>query len=431
MSFSFSVMGAGQLFVDKLSEKYCRAHCDEILKLINIIPYIEWTPNDLLSQSEDYYNNKWNYSYVIKNDKGIIGVLISYFRTADHKHIFDSLYLHRFAIDPEYQNMGIGTEVLKYFIKRSFAEIPWLLNISAQTNDNPGNQHVINFYRHVGFMDMYNLTYPNKIDILLLLERKNYKDSGIEIPEKSGINLRHPRLNTSINAFNSKNVLPVIFFSSSNEKKKQMVRFILNNYNIEVAFVTFPIELTEPQVEKPELEEERKLVSLPLKTVSRFVTNTTPYVIEDTMLFVEFFNRNGEKWELPGLDTKRWLRQMGLDGFLEIMGDTPKRKAKFVSQTGAYIKSEGYFFGRGEVCGKIAMKEAVIIKPKYGTYPHFFHLVFIPDGANKTLAEMDMYEYAKYDYMRKSILQLVKELANAGPSQRQYTLFDYEQYKEE
>ena len=44
---------------------------------------------------------------------------------------------------------------------------------------------------------------------------------------------------------------------------------------------------------------------------------------------------------------------------------------------------------------------------------------------------MDMYEYAKYDYMRKSILQLVKELANAGPSQRQYTLFDYEQYKEE
>lgn len=76
-----------------------------------------------------------------------------------------------------------------------------------------------------------------------------------------------------------------------------MVKFIFHNYNIEVVFVKSPIELTEPQLEKSEIEEERKLVSLPLKSVSRFI-NSVPYVIEDTMLFVEFFNRNGKQWEL-------------------------------------------------------------------------------------------------------------------------------------
>jgi inosine/xanthosine triphosphate pyrophosphatase family protein len=97
------------------------------------------------------------------------------------------------------------------------------------------------------------------------------------------------------------------------------------------------------------------------------------------MLFVEFFNVIGEQWELHGLDTKRWLRQMGLDGFLGILGNTNRRKAKFVSQTGAYFKSEKYFYGRGEVCGSISYKKAEVLTPQYGTYPYFFHLLFIPD----------------------------------------------------
>ena len=36
------------------------------------------------------------------------------------KHIFDSLYIHRFAIAREYQKLGIGTIVLDYFIQKSF-----------------------------------------------------------------------------------------------------------------------------------------------------------------------------------------------------------------------------------------------------------------------------------------------------------------------
>ena len=66
-------------------------------------------------------------------------------------------------------------------------------------------------------------------------------------------------------------------------------------------FVKYNVELTEPQIESPDLEEEKKLVSLPLKTISRFILNeNVPFTIEDTMLFVEFFNRNGKNWGSTG-----------------------------------------------------------------------------------------------------------------------------------
>ena len=425
MSYSFVSSKGEKIYVDKLSYSYCCDHSEKILKVINIIPHIYWDITDLLCQDNDFYKNKWNYSYVVRNEsREIIGVLISYFRISDKNHIFDSLYLHRYAIDPKYQNIGIGTEVLKYFIQRSFEEIPWLLNISVQTNDTIENCHVINFYRNIGFKDMYNVYYENKTDILLLLERKYYTSHLPTIAYKSNLNLSHPRFNIHIYNGSQINVLPTIYFSSTNTKKKEIVKFIFNNYNVDVSFAKLPVELTEPQIEEPNIEEERKLVSLPLKSVSRFI-NTVPYVIEDTMLFVEFFNRNGKQWELPGLDTKRWLRQMGLDGFLDIMGNTKFRKAKFVSQTGAYVESNKYFYGRGEIEGTIAYKKSEITVPSYGTYPYFFHLLFIPNGSNKTLAEMDMHEYAQYDYMRQSIVNLLSELSTLKSFERQCTLFDY------
>ena len=425
MHYSFFNKKAGEIHVEKLSKEYCIDHTDELLKIINIIPFINWTQKDLLSQNEDFYENKWNYSYVIKNHEGtIIGALVAYFRMSDDKHIFDSLYIHRFAIAREYQKLGIGTIVLDYFIQKSFEEIPWLLNISVQTNDTIANQYVINFYKNIGFKKMYNISYINKTDIVLLFERKIEEVSFVNAPTKNKLNLKHPRLNIYINMDTSKNVLPVVYCSSTNAQKRAIMQFIFHNYNIDISFVKPQIELTEPQIEKPVLEEEKKLVSMPLKNISRFVSNV-PYAIEDTMLFVEHFNRNGDNWELPGLDTKRWLRQLGLDGFLEIMGNTNKRKAKFVSQTGAYLKPNKYFYGRGELLGTIAYQKSEIPKPMYGTYPYFFHLLFVPEGANKTLAEMNMYEYAQYDYMRKSIVNLIADLSTEGPIERQCTFFDY------
>ena len=127
MSYYYKSLNFGKIQIEKLTTSYCTNHSNELLKLINIIPYIHSGVDDLLCQKEDYFKNKWNYSYVIKNSQNkIIGVLIAYFRLADKKHIFDSLYIHRFAISPEYQNIGIGTVVLKYFINKIV--IPRIIN---------------------------------------------------------------------------------------------------------------------------------------------------------------------------------------------------------------------------------------------------------------------------------------------------------------
>lgn len=414
----------GKIYIDGLTQSYVKDNCGEIIRLINDIPFVDWNEEQLLSQSEDYYRNKWNYSYVILDEKlYIVGVLIAYFRISDSKHIFDSLYLHRLVIRKGYRNRGIGTSVLRFFVDKSFKEIPWLLNISAQTNYSMDNAKVIHFYEKSGFVQMYNVVYTNKVDILLLIERRNYHIQ-IDSMDYSSIRLKHPRLSMKSQNGDGGDSLPMVYFASTNPKKKEMVRFILNNYNIEVSFVKPPVELIEPQIEGPELREEIKLVSVPLKTVARFI-NKTPYVVEDTMLFIEFFNRNYTKWELPGLDTKRWLRQIGSSGILDIMGNSDKRKAKFVSQAGAYLKPNVYCFGRGELFGRISDYIAEVSTPKYGTYPYFFHVFFIPDGADKTLAEMDMYEYAQYDYMRKGIVNMIQDISNSGIDLQQYTLFDY------
>lgn len=222
MSYSFISAKEERIQIDKLSSQYCQEHSDELLKLVNIIPFIHWGCKELLSQEEDYYGNKWNYSYVIKNSNNvIIGVLIAYFRIADSKHIFDSLYLHKFAILPEYQNMGIGTEALKYFIKKTFVEIPWLLNISVQTNDNSGNEHVIRFYENNGFKAMYNIQYPNKTDVLLLLERKFYESSPVVHIDKDTINLEHPRLNVTVEKYKKKMYYPLFILHQQMRKKER------------------------------------------------------------------------------------------------------------------------------------------------------------------------------------------------------------------
>ena len=197
-----------KIYIEQLDDLIVKNHCEEILGLVNIIPHISWDTAELMSQDEDYYNNKWNYSYVIVNEKKeIIGIIVAYFRVADEKHIFDSLYLHRLAIAPKYQNQGIGTQAINYFINKAYEQIPWLLNISAQTNDTADNQKVINFYKNIGFKEMYNIYYPDKKDILMLFE-KHQKESLIKRNKRyHSLNLKHPRLSLCIEGEKNNNVL--------------------------------------------------------------------------------------------------------------------------------------------------------------------------------------------------------------------------------
>lgn len=418
-----------EYIIKNLTLEDCKLNQLRILELINNIPYINWTVPELFDD-KDFFGNKWKYSLIITNNQNeIVGVIIAYFRLSDDKHIVDSLYIHKLSISEKYQKRGLGTSLINAFLYNSYESISWLNNVTVQTNDEIPNDFVINFYKKLGFNRLYNIIYPEKNDILMIFTRASYNELKINNKHQTykveNIRLTHPRLNHTISKFANYDKIPVLYFSTSNNKKKELYQFIFNNYNLKLIFVSPKIRLTEPQVESAELIEEQNLVQFPLKLLSRFITNT-PFVVEDTMLFLEYFNRTSNKWELPGHDTKRWWKQLGAEGILKIIGKSKKRNARFVSQMGAYVKSNEYFFGRGEVNGTISIEPKVMkdTMPKLGTYPYFFHSIFIPDGASKTLAEMDMYEYSKYDYKRKCILNFIENLRYTDSPNDQLTLFE-------
>lgn len=283
-----------------LTKEYCVGHCKEILSLINTIPHIHWVADDLFLDN-DHYGNKWRYSYIVLDEQEhIIGVLISYFRMADEKHILDSVYIHKLAIQEEYKNKGIGSKLLQHVIISCFGQMQWLWNITVQTNDCEENQRVIHFYQKNGFKRLYSINYADKIDVLMLIERSQYQSYDFHyIQTPSCPSLFHPRLGNLLNISSRTTTMPILYFSTTNTYKRTIVQFILHNYNIDTVFIKQSYPITEPQIECADIEEELNLVRFPLKNISRFI-NKTPYVIEDSMLFVEYFNRNSSAWELPG-----------------------------------------------------------------------------------------------------------------------------------
>lgn len=409
-------------------------NADRLVNLINTIPHINWSQQEFIEKNEDKFRNKWELSLVVENSRHeIIGLLIAYIRKADGKHIFDSLYIHKFVISAPFQRRGIGTYVLQAYIYLAFNRIPWLFNISVQTNDEIENKGIIDFYKKNKFCEQYKIDYIAKIDILFLLTRDKFEGSDlIQLFENNNfdctfISISHPRLKIKPVLLES----PKLFFSTSNKSKQELNKYIFNNYNFEIILLSQNIKLTEPQVDKASLIDERNLVESPLKLASRFIekTSSIPFYVEDTMLFIEYFNKDfNENPELPGHDTKRWWRQLGDNGIVKILGSSTKRRARFVSQIGAYIGKGKYIYGRGSVEGTISMEpriSEVSLSQVPGTYPFFFHSIFIPYGSEKTLAEMNLFEFSQHDYVRKCVQNFIDNISSEEVFTNEINLFNY------
>jgi inosine/xanthosine triphosphate pyrophosphatase family protein len=212
---------------------------------------------------------------------------------------------------------------------------------------------------------------------------------------------------------------PVLFLSTSNHRKFAELEFLFACRNFQIIKIPPPTDLTEPQVEISDPDFESELVRHPLTIAAKFVERErVPFVVEDTMIFIEFFNRNyGEEPELPGYDTKRWWRQLGCEGVLNLMKDSPRRRAKYVSQIGAYLGNRQYLIGRGEVSGTIAWESRISDQAQAAvpiTSPWFFHSIFVPEGTTRTLAEMGPEEFVMFDYKRRAVDQFIGKLRSTA-----------------
>lgn len=389
--------------VDKITSDALAFHKKNILQLLKEIKGIDVDESYFINDDNRYLWREQLSYFCVYNNK-IIGVIFSYFKKSDDNVPFDSVYIHRLVINPEHRNNSVAEHLLQYCIKTYFETIPWLKNISIQVTSNPKNEPAISLYSKIGFTFFGIKKYKNKTDSLLLLQSTDDNHSS----NNSNI-IHNPRLpSESIDIRDAK-----FYFSTSSEEKRKQFSWLFSLYNLNLDFYNISNLLIEPQVDSPTIESEKMLVSHPIKFASRFIKKK-PFIVEDTMLFIEEFNQDYDlKPELPGLDTKRWWRQLGNDGVLRLLSRSKKRKAKYVSQIGCYLNAKQYYFGRGELHGVIAQiprisEESKVNFPK--TNPWFFHQIFIPDGYDVPLSLLSASDFTMIDYRRKALENLLNNL---------------------
>lgn len=214
---------------------------------------------------------------------------------------------------------------------------------------------------------------------------------------------------------------PIVYLHTSSDEKQQQYGHLFGELDLDVHPAAAVPAKREPQVDGCGVEAERILVTRPLDEVAGIVERDGlyPFVVEDTMLFIEHFNSDyaGEKI-LPGPDTKRWWRALGAGGVLELMGDTARRRAQYVCQIGVLLGPGDRRCFRAEVDGSIARRvhPPASSEDPPGDFPRntFFHSIFIPDGAAETLAALDQDAFLRHDYRRRCLAAAAAPIRTAA-----------------
>lgn len=160
----------------KLTQQIAHSNSYHLLSIHNIIPYVHWKVSDLLADVNPKgvkYEHKWDLSFVVYKQDRIVGFLVAYVRDISDMHPVKSIYIHRLAIAPNHQGNGIGHHLLKIALRSYAQTFPNVLTYTVQTNDETANARVIKFYQTVGFQRFLPVYYPEKLDILLQLERSD------------------------------------------------------------------------------------------------------------------------------------------------------------------------------------------------------------------------------------------------------------------
>lgn len=125
-------------------------------------------------------------------------------------------------------------------------------------------------------------------------------------------------------------------------------------------------------------------------------------LVEDTAVRFEALGR------LPGPFIKYFLSEIGNEGLCKMLDDLDNRNAVASVIYGFYDGKALHIFD-AEVKGLIAPKPV-------GSKGMGWDPIFIPDGQQKTYAEMNESEYAKYSVRNKAVQKLKSFLSNSGDS---------------
>lgn len=378
------------------------AECQAYVELITDIEGVSVNESYFLPQGKIDFKRE-HLSFVIFKNGRPVCLLVGYFRLSDDSLPMDSVYIHRLVTSREERRNGLAEHLLHFAIDYYYQNLSWLQNISIQVTAKPVNIAASSLYSKVGFKLFGEKVYPNKIDKILIYRRVQ-NTSKLACYEDLFTN---PRL-TDESSGKSRDL--TFYFSTSSKEKKQQFKWLFSLYNLKLDFYDLGSELIEPQVDNIPGQSLELLVRYPLKNAARFI-NKVPFFVEDTSLYIEEFNSDFDNApELPGQDTKRWWRQLKNEGVLKLLGNSKKRKARYVSLIGCFFGPGSYVVGKSEINGRIAdeAKSSENSEQRFPkTNPWFFHQIFIPEGYSKQLSLLNQQDFTIIDYRRKALEDLL------------------------
>lgn len=134
-----------------------------------------------------------------------------------------------------------------------------------------------------------------------------------------------------------------------------------------------------------------------------------PLIVEDAGLFIEALNG------FPGPYSSYVYKTIGIQGILKLIESVENRRACFKS-TAVFIESARNIIATGEVCGVISDK------PR-GVGGFGFDPIFIPDGENRTFAEMSVNEKNKYSHRAKALRKIFQSLTEGKADKNSTNIF--------
>jgi XTP/dITP diphosphohydrolase len=165
-----------------------------------------------------------------------------------------------------------------------------------------------------------------------------------------------------------------VLFASSNENKYKEAKAILSKFDINLEFFKCHLE----EIQADTLEE----VALH-KVTQAFLQCSKPVIIEDDGLFIESLNG------FPGPYSAFAYKTIGNKGILSLL--KTKRNAKFQSVIAYCERKSDVMLFKAAVDGKISKK---LCGTKWGYDP-----IFIPDGQNKTYAQLKDKNLVSHRYL--------------------------------
>lgn len=177
-----------------------------------------------------------------------------------------------------------------------------------------------------------------------------------------------------------------LIFGTSNQNKVDELKRILN------------VELESTSVEVEEIQSLDTIKVVKYKALGFFTQLKKPLIVEDTAL--KFNALNG----LPGTYINDFAKAIGNTGLLELLTNKKDRSAVAEVNICLILDENNLVTFTGITAGTISLKEE-------GTNGFGWDTIFIPDGSNKTFAQMENSEKDSFSMRSKALLKLKEYLA--------------------